>query len=810
MGRQAGTDQDRPDRDHPGHRLDQVVGDVGGVEARHDEQIGGALQGGGGHDPPPHFLGQGGVGVHLAVHLEFGIQAAEEGQSLAHLEGGGSVAAAETAVGNQRHLGGDAEAADDGGGGEGGLGDVLDAGIVAHVGIGQEHHPLVEHQRVQRGRLAHPLPHSEDAGDVLEMALEHADGAGDQGVGLAAGDHDGTDHGPAGADDLARHLRGHPAPPHAFEIEGDVVVVAGVAVRVAELEIDPRPQGQAVAFDPHPHDVGTADQDRSGEPLLDHHLHRPQDALLLAVGVDHPLRSTPRPLEQRLHQEAGLENPLAQPVAVLLEIGDRPDGDAGIHRRPRHRRRDLGDQARIEGLGNEIVGTEGEAFEPVGGGHRVGSGLAGESGECLDAGPLHGVVDGGGAAVESAAEDERKAEDVVDLVRIVGASGGDDGVGTDGAGLLGHDFRHRIGEGHDDRPLGHRRHHLRLQDPGRRKTEEDVGAADRLGESAHFGLAGEARLPGIHQLLASLVDHPLDVGGDDVLAGQAEGDQEIETGEGGGAGAARDQPNFLEAAARQMQGVQNGRRDDDRGAVLVVVEDRDPHPLAQTTLHLETFGRLDVLEVDGTEGRFESRHDLHETVDVTRVQLQIEGVDAGEFLEQDGLALHHRLGRQGADGAEAQHRRAVGDDGHEIGADGEFRDLCRIFGDGLAGGGHPRRIGEREIALGGERLGRHHLELAGPGTAMEVQGVVAKAVGHGDLPARRGPGHSTPRCWRQQALSRPVVRNRWVVEDESRESGSWCGREDSNFHGVAPTSPSSWRVYQFRHDRTSHHGRPCR
>ena len=28
-----------------------------------------------------------------------------------------------------------------------------------------------------------------------------------------------------------------------------------------------------------------------------------------------------------------------------------------------------------------------------------------------------------------------------------------------------------------------------------------------------------------------------------------------------------------------------------------------------------------------------------------------------------------------------------------------------------------------------------------------------------------------------------------------------CGREDLNLHELAPTSPSSWRVYQFRHCR---------
>jgi len=27
----------------------------------------------------------------------------------------------------------------------------------------------------------------------------------------------------------------------------------------------------------------------------------------------------------------------------------------------------------------------------------------------------------------------------------------------------------------------------------------------------------------------------------------------------------------------------------------------------------------------------------------------------------------------------------------------------------------------------------------------------------------------------------------------------WCPGEDSNFHGIAPTRPSSVRVYQFHH-----------
>jgi site-specific DNA recombinase len=37
----------------------------------------------------------------------------------------------------------------------------------------------------------------------------------------------------------------------------------------------------------------------------------------------------------------------------------------------------------------------------------------------------------------------------------------------------------------------------------------------------------------------------------------------------------------------------------------------------------------------------------------------------------------------------------------------------------------------------------------------------------------------------------------------SHSTGEWCGREDSNFHGLSATTTSTLRVYQFRHDRTS-------
>ena len=121
--------------------------------------------------------------------------------------------------------------------------------------------------------------------------------------------------------------------------------------------------------------------------------------------------------------------------------------------------------------------------------------------------------------------------------------------------------------------------------------------------------------------------------------------------------------------ADHPQRVQQRRQHDDRGAVLVVVEDRDVERLLQPPLDLEAARRRDVLEVDAAERRRDALDDPHDLVDVGRVQAQREGVDAGELLEQHRLALHHRHRRLRADVAEPEHGGAVGDDRDRVALD---------------------------------------------------------------------------------------------------------------------------------------------
>ena len=139
-------------------------------------------------------------------------------------------------------------------------------------------------------------------------------------------------------------------------------------------------------------------------------------------------------------------------------------------------------------------------------------------------------------------------------------------------------------------------------------------------------------------------------------------EEDVGDGDAGRADAGHDDPDVLDPLVDDPERVQQRREHDDRGAVLVVVEDGDVELGAQPLLDLEAARRRDVLEVDAAEAGRDRLHDRDDLVGVLRVEAERPGVDAAELLEQQRLALHHRHRRLRADVAEAEHGGAVGDD----------------------------------------------------------------------------------------------------------------------------------------------------
>ena len=176
--------------------------------------------------------------------------------------------------------------------------------------------------------------------------------------------------------------------------------------------------------------------------------------------------------------------------------------------------------------------------------------------------------------------------------------------------------------------------------------------------------------------------------------------------------------------------LQRGGGDDGR-AVLVVVEDGDLHHRLEPLLDLEALRRGDVLEVDAAERRLHDPDGVDELLGVVRFELEIEDVDVGEALEEDGLPFHHRLAGRGADVAEAEDGGAVGDDGDEVAFVRVLVDVAGLARDLEARLGDAGRVGEREIALRRGGLGRDDFSFSGTSARVIFEGVIAVVVWHG-------------------------------------------------------------------------------
>jgi hypothetical protein len=174
-----------------------------------------------------------------------------------------------------------------------------------------------------------------------------------------------------------------------------------------------------------------------------------------------------------------------------------------------------------------------------------------------------------------------------------------------------------------------------------------------------------------------------------------------------------------DVAAGQVQRVHKAGSRDDGGSMLVVVEYWYVHQLPQALLDDEAVGCLDVLEIDAAEGGPEIAHAVDEGVDLAGVDLEVDRVDIGKALEEDGLALHDGLGGEGAEVPQTKDRRAVGDHGHEIPAGGVVINCGWIVRDGAHRHRNPRRIGEAQVALRRHRLGWPYFNLARLGVGVK-------------------------------------------------------------------------------------------
>ena len=422
-----------------------------------------------------------------------------------------------------------------------------------------------------------------------------------------------------------------------------------------------------------------AQQDRIADALACGLNGGADDAAVCAVGVDHSLRGAARCVVERAGELALLTHELLEAQAIGLPVGDRvarhTAGDSGLGHGYGH----LGDEARVDRLGNEVIGAEGKVVDSVLAVHDVGHGALGQVGQGVNGGELHLLIYGGGSRVERTAEEVGEAEHIVDLIGIVAAAGGDEAVGTGGAGILVGDLGHRVGQSEDDGLVGHGAHHFLGEDIAARQAYEHVSALDSLGQRVHVGTRGGEELLLRCQVGTVGCDNAVAVQHENILLLGSEGDVELGARDGSCAGSAHHDLYIAYVLAGHLEGIeQSGRRDDGR-AVLVVVHHGDVKLLLEPLLYLEALRGLDVLQIDTAEGGRDGLHGLDELFRVLLIDLDVEGIHAAVDLEQQALAFHHRFAGHSSYVAQAEDGGAVAYHGDQVALVGVFVRVVGMF-----------------------------------------------------------------------------------------------------------------------------------
>ena len=147
----------------------------------------------------------------------------------------------------------------------------------------------------------------------------------------------------------------------------------------------------------------------------------------------------------------------------------------------------------VKGFGNDVLRTVLHHNAVVGGRNVVRNGFLRQRGEGFGGGHLHVLCDVSGSNIKGPPENVGKPEDVVDLIGVVGASRGDDGVVSHLEDVLGKNFRVRIGEGEHDGFVGHAGHHFLRDQAALGKPQEDIGAFESVRQVAGRSVLSEGR-----------------------------------------------------------------------------------------------------------------------------------------------------------------------------------------------------------------------------------------------------------------------------------------------------------------------------
>ncbi len=331
-------------------------------------------------------------------------------------------------------------------------------------------------------------------------------------------------------------FHGNAGSSHALVVELPVVLVVITFFRIENLDVSADFNTQSHFLDFALDHAGAADQDWLGNFLIHNTLHGAQHIVVLSLGIGNARWLAAGQFDHWLHEQTTATHIRVEFVAVGLHILDGTGSDAAFHGSFDYRQGDFLDQTWIKRFGNQVFRAEFQYFIGVGLCYGFRRFKVNQIGDGFYAGLFHGVIDDGGAAVERAAENERKAEYVIDLIRIVGTTGGQNGIRAGGLGNFRHDLGGGVGHGENQRVGCHFLDHVDLQDTGAGQTQKQVGAVDGIVQGAILCLHRIAFFPGVHPFCTAFVDDPVAVDHSDIGFLQSHADQQVHAGNTGCSG----------------------------------------------------------------------------------------------------------------------------------------------------------------------------------------------------------------------------------------------------------------------------------
>ena len=209
-------------------------------------------------------------------------------------------------------------------------------------------------------------------------------------------------------------------------------------------------------------------------------------------------------------------------------------------------------------------------------------------------GNFHLLGDGGCTAVEGTPENIGEAQDIVDLVGIVGAACCHDGIVAHGFDIFRQNFWIGIGQSKDQWLGCHFLHHVLLEHATGGQSQEHIGTLNGFCQGTLRCFLGELNFVFVHQLGSAFVHQTRQVSDPNVFARNAQFDQQTQAGQSRCTRARSDQLDLAGIFAHHFQAIQNGCTHGNGRAVLIVVKDWDLHAFAQLALDVETVWRFDV------------------------------------------------------------------------------------------------------------------------------------------------------------------------------------------------------------------------